>query len=379
MIIIQLAGGLGNQMFQYALYLQLKSLGKEVKIDDVAGFAQDAQRDPALMPFGIDYERPTAEELREMLDSSMMPWSRVRRKLFGRKKRSYFEADKRYHPEVMEWDDIYLEGYWQTEKYFEGVSEAVKAAYDTDWLLQYVRQQERASARSIEQNARAETGRSIEHNAGAESGRSIMQNTGTESGQSIEQNVDLKSCGNLYSNTEKTHDAQAELPQRTVDEWLTKITSTESVSVHIRRGDYLLPENQRLFGGICTEAYYRNAMMQVKKEHPNCTFYLFTNDKEWAGEWIATGLNADKKTNSAATVSTELRTEDIEIINLSRHSDYAEFVLMSRCRHHILANSSFSWWASYLNRNPEKTVFAPAKWLNGWDCEDIYRADMRRI
>ena len=343
MIIIQLAGGLGNQMFQYALYLQLKSLGKEVKIDDVAGFVQDAQRDPALMAFGIDYERPTAEELREMLDSSMMPWSRVRRKLFGRKKRSYFEADKSYHPEIMEWDDIYLEGYWQTEKYFDGVSETVRAAYNMDRLLQYVRQQERESGKSIEPDAVMEFGR------------------------------------NLHQNKEKTHDAQSESQQWTVDEWLTKITTTESVSVHIRRGDYLLPENQKLFGGICTEAYYRSAMMQIKKEHPNCTFYLFTNDKEWAGEWIATGLNADKETNSAETVSTELRPEDIEIINLSRHSDYAEFVLMSRCRHHILANSSFSWWASYLNRNPEKTVFAPAKWLNGWECEDIYRADMRRI
>lgn len=55
MIIIQLAGGLGNQMFQYALYLQLKSLGKEVKIDDWTGFEQDGQRELSLIPFGINY------------------------------------------------------------------------------------------------------------------------------------------------------------------------------------------------------------------------------------------------------------------------------------------------------------------------------------
>ena len=99
MVIIQLAGGLGNQMFQYALYLQLKELGREVKIDDVSGFAEDPQRLPALAPFGITYERPSEEELIKMLDSSMQPWSRVRRKLFGRLKKSYFEGSKL--PEVL--------------------------------------------------------------------------------------------------------------------------------------------------------------------------------------------------------------------------------------------------------------------------------------
>lgn len=295
MIIIQLAGGLGNQMFQYALYLQLKSLGKTVKIDDVSGFVQDAQREPALAPFGVSYERATAKELEHMLDSSMLPWNRVRRKLCGRKKKSYFEADKRYKPEIMEWDDIYLEGYWQTEKYFGAVSEEVRAAYDTDRLLQAIRQ-----------------------DAG----------------------------------------------QRSLEDWLARITTTDSVSVHIRRGDYLFPENQQLFGGICTETYYRDAMAQMKRARPDCRFYLFTNDKEWAAEWIAVGFDTG---------------EDIEIIDLSWHSDYAEFVLMSKCRHHILANSSFSWWASYLNKNPDKTVLAPRRWLNGWDCEDFYREDMRRI
>lgn len=295
MIIIQLAGGLGNQMFQYALYLQLKSLGKTVKIDDVSGFVQDAQREPALAPFGVSYERATAKELEHMLDSSMLPWNRVRRKLCGRKKKSYFEADKRYKPEIMEWDDIYLEGYWQTEKYFGAVSEEVRAAYDTDRLLQAIR-----------------------------------QDTG----------------------------------QRSLEDWLARITTTDSVSVHIRRGDYLFPENQQLFGGICTETYYRDAMAQMKRARPDCRFYLFTNDKEWAAERIAAGFDTG---------------EDIEIIDLSWHSDYAEFVLMSKCRHHILANSSFSWWASYLNKNPDKTVLAPRRWLNGWDCEDFYREDMRRI
>ena len=307
MIIIQLAGGLGNQMFQYALYLQLKNLGRDVKIDDVAGFAQDAKRDPALQPFGISYERASGKELVRMLDSSLLPWSRVRRKLFGRKKKSYFEEDKRYHPEIMTWDDIYLEGYWQTEKYFEAIADEVKRVYDTDRLLEYIRN------------------------------------------------------------------------NKLMDDWLTRIASTESVGVHIRRGDYLLPENQALFGGICTEAYYREAMELMRSEHPNCRFYLFTNDKEWVKERIAQIAAVKNGIETGEVKEADAKSHNIEVVDLAEQSDYAEFVLMSRCKHNILANSSFSWWASYLNKNENKTVLAPDRWLNGWDCEDIYRKDMRRV
>lgn len=306
MIIVQLAGGLGNQMFQYALFLQLKSLGKDVKIDDVAGFVQDAKREPALAPFGIDYERASKKELRKMLDSSPLPWHKVRRRLFGRKRKGYFEEDKRYHPEIMTWDDIYLEGYWQTEKYFETISDRVKQAFDTDRLLQYI------------------------------------------------------------NNDQKT----------SVESWLTRITSAESVSVHIRRGDYLLPENQELFGGICTETYYRKAMERMKQEHPGCRFYLFTNDKQWVREQIAAKAKAAEKNTDGELVDIH---NDLEVVDFEEHSDYAEFILMSKCKHNILANSSFSWWASYLNRNRDKTVLAPDRWLNGWDCRDLYREDMKGI
>ncbi len=278
-------------MFQYALYLQLKNLGKDVKIDDKTGFANDLQRTPALAPFGISYETATAKEMECMLDASLRLRDRIRRKLRGRNKKAYFEADKRYKPEILSWDDIYLEGYWQTEKYFNGVSEEVRKAFDMEKLLSYVREQ------------------------------------------------NDKKTGVLF------------------EEYLAQITSEESVSVHIRGGDYLLPENQKLFGGICTAEYYRKAMEQMKKEHPHARFYLFTNDKQWAGQ-----QNAQET-----------------LVDLGGQSDYQEFVLMSKCRHHILANSSFSWWASYLNNNPCKTVYAPDKWLNGWDCTDFYREDMQKI
>lgn len=323
MIIIQLAGGLGNQMFQYALYLQLKDLGREVKIDDVSGFEQDAQRMPALAPFGITYERPSGEELRKMLDSSMLPWHRVRRKLFGRHKKSYFEQGKLFIPEVLTWDDIYLEGYWQTEKYFQPVERQVRDAYDTDRLSAYL---EKAGLWS-----------------GGESGGAGK--VGKEKKGRSENGEERKSAG----------------------QYLQEINNGCSVSLHVRRGDYLTPENQNLYGGICTDAYYMEGIRQMRERYPGCRFFLFTNDREWARRQF--GQDRDKED------------ADITWVDLqgAGDNDYMEFLLMSRCKHHILANSSFSWWASYLNKNPGKTVLAPQRWLNGADNSDFYRADMQKI
>lgn len=314
MVIIQLAGGLGNQMFQYALYLQFQNLHKEVKIDDVAGFVEDEKRDPSLSAFGITYQKADPKEIEEMLDASLLFWHRVRRKLFGRKRKSYFEADKRFKPEIFTWDDIYLEGYWQTEKYFEAVADQVKAAFDVDRLLM-VQQAEDA----------------------AKAGQSKLQTK--------------------------------------VQTYLRQITQTQSVSLHIRRGDYLTPENQALFGGICTEAYYKEAMGLMREQYPGCRFFLFTNDKEWAKEIFAD----DKAGRTTEKALTDGEPADVVVVDLPEGSDHEEFALMSKCKHHILANSSFGWWASYLNQNPGKTILAPPKWLNGWDCQDFYREDMQKV
>lgn len=297
MIIIQMAGGLGNQMFQYALYRQLLNKGKTVKMDDEAGFREDALRNPALEAFGVTYERASRREIIRMTDSSMIPTARIRRKLFGRHNHSYFEENKLFQAQIFDWDNIYLEGYWQSEKYFADVSEEVKAAFGF---------------------------------------KSVMENPITGYGISDSAKV-----------------------------YLEQVEKTQSVSIHIRRGDYLLPQNQALFGGICTEDYYGRAMQKIKSIYPDCVFYLFTNDKEWANEWM-------KKESAHKDTS-------LILVDLQGERDYEALTLMSRCRHNILANSSFSWWASYLNENPDKIVIAPDKWLNGWDCRDMYRADMTII
>lgn len=292
MIIIQMAGGLGNQMFQYALYRQLISMGKIVKMDDEAGFKEDKQRNPALAPFGITYERASRKEIIRMTDASMFPLTRIRRKLFGRHSHSYFEENKRFQRKIFDWDNVYLEGYWQSEKYFSEVAETLKKEFGLE---------------SVREN----------HSSG---------------------------CG---------FSEQAE-------KYLREIEQTRSVSIHIRRGDYLLPQNQVLFGNICTERYYEKAMKMIADRYPDVTFYLFTNDSEWAKTWIEKPYR-------------------IIPVEWAEAKDYELLTLMSRCKHNILANSSFSWWASYLNENPDKMVIAPDKWLNGWDCSDIYRKDMTII
>lgn len=346
MVIIQLAGGLGNQMFQYALYLQLKDLGREVKIDDVSGFAEDPQRIPALTPFGVSYERPSEAELRKMLDSSALPWHRVRRKLFGRHKKSYFEEGKLFIPEVLTWDDIYLEGYWQTEKYFQPVERLVRETYDTDRLIAYLK------------------------SAGLWSGG---DSGGEKAGRG------KRGCS---ENGRK----------KTAGQYMLEINNECSVSVHVRRGDYLIPENQSLYGGICTDAYYIEGIRQMREKYPGCRFFLFTNDRAWAKRQLVqdvddaqgmrrTGQEREGSAAPSAEAERVFAEADFTWVDLSgaEGNDYAEFVLMSRCKHHILANSSFSWWASYLNKNPEKTVLAPPRWLNGVENRDFYRADMHKI
>ena len=129
MVIVQLSGGLGNQMFEYALYLSLKAKGKVVKIDDITCYEGPGTRPKQLDVFGVSYERATKQELTEMTDSSLDPVSRIRRKLTGRKTKAYREKDINFDPQVMERDPALLEGCFQSERYFQDCREQVREAY----------------------------------------------------------------------------------------------------------------------------------------------------------------------------------------------------------------------------------------------------------
>jgi len=127
------------------------------------------------------------------------------------------------------------------------------------------------------------------------------------------------------------------------------INKPNSVSVHIRRGDYLDKANKKIFAP-CTYEYYQRAVNEVAKKISDPEFYIFSNNVEWIrnNPGIFIGLNYHIIDNS----------------NIN-NSSIADFIFMSHCSHNIMANSTFSWWAAWLNNNPHKTVIAPQHWYNG--------------
>ncbi len=128
-----------------------------------------------------------------------------------------------------------------------------------------------------------------------------------------------------------------------------------SVCVHIRRGDYTNTTwASKLL--VCDYHYYENAMREMNKLVDNPEFYIFSNDSDDI-EWIKKNYQFPFQ---------------VKYIDLN-NSDYEELFLMSKCKHFILSNSSFSWWASYLCNYENKKVIAPSKWNSGiWDVKDIY-------
>lgn len=126
-------------------------------------------------------------------------------------------------------------------------------------------------------------------------------------------------------------------------ELYNKILNTNySYSIHIRRGDYLDNDNKNIFG-TCDLDYYNNAINIINSQHKH-TFFIFSNDIEWCKENFITN-------------------NIIFIDNKEERPPNEDIYLMSLCKNNIIANSSFSWWASWLNLNKNKIVIAPKNWF----------------
>jgi len=129
------------------------------------------------------------------------------------------------------------------------------------------------------------------------------------------------------------------------------IQKENSVSIHIRRGDYINDKKTNKYHGFCPTEYYKEAVVLIKQRVPSPVFYIFTDDEKWVSENFATP-------------------EFIKLIptyvNISKNhlKDHEEMYLMSQCKHHIIANSSFSWWGAWLNKKSDKIVIAPEKWVS---------------
>jgi len=137
-----------------------------------------------------------------------------------------------------------------------------------------------------------------------------------------------------------------------------QIHSVESVSLHIRRGDYATNPTTRRVHGLCSLDYYRSAVRWMGERVSQPQFFVFSDDPEWARE----NLQLDYPTTFVSHNGADKHYEDLR--------------LMSQCRHHIIANSSFSWWGAWLSAYPQKIVIAPRQWFQEfeYDIGDIIPA-----
>ena len=141
-------------------------------------------------------------------------------------------------------------------------------------------------------------------------------------------------------------------PSEKNEAWLKLIGSCTAVSVHVRRGDVIsVAKTNKLYGTITPE-YYENAMNKMAESFKHCVFFFFSDDIEWVMENI-------KTTYPAYYVDA----------NDDAHN-YEDLRLMSSCKHHIIANSSFSWWGAWLNPDKQKKVIGPAKWVSTLNIAD---------
>ena len=275
MLVVNVKGGLGNQMFQYAIYTQLQRQGKLVFLDysKIAGEMKELNRTTIFDDFVLDrdYHVHRMEGFLGKLQSRFL--IRVFRKLT---RRFVEKEESRFDPNAFELKLGYLDGYWQSERYFEGCE------------------------------------------------------------------------GELRKRFQFKKELSAENEQI-----LKKIRSTECpVSIHVRLGDYNTSENSALFGNICTQAYYDNAVKHIANKYQNPTFFVFSNEPQKAVEIL----------NIPSAVIVDVNDEK---------SAWSDMYLMSQCHHNIIANSSFSWWGAWLNENKDKVVIAPQRWLNTKEAGDI--------
>jgi len=130
------------------------------------------------------------------------------------------------------------------------------------------------------------------------------------------------------------------------DAFVSKMQDQNSVSIHIRRTDYTTPEVIALKGRTTME-FYKQAIAHIEKNTDDPVYYMFSDDITWVKE------NFPMQHRNVCYIDKNISTSSIE-----------DFYLMTQCKHNIITNSTFGWWAAYLNANPGKIIIAPKKWYN---------------
>jgi len=142
--------------------------------------------------------------------------------------------------------------------------------------------------------------------------------------------------------------------------YLERIKNENSISIHVRRGDYISVQNLNKFGNICTLNYYHKAIKLIIDKITNLAFYVFSDDINWVKE----NLNIPNPTY------VEHNTDE---------NSWQDMYLMSQCKHHIIANSTFSWWGAWLGENKNKIVITPDRFYSIIETPDFFPEEWIQI
>lgn len=272
MIVIKFSGGLGNQLYQYSLYRKFVSMGIEVKgdfsyfesIDDIPKHSSrfllfDIFKGIEIVPANkedINIDKYKNHKLVRFLASKgLVPGYITEDTKFER---------STYHPQILKERNAYIDGYWQSFRYFEDIWDELRQEFEYKEPLE-------------------------------------------------DRNLDLAS----------------------------RIIETDSVSIHVRRGDYLANSDSY---ELLNERYYNKAIEYVSKVFDKPSYYIFSDDIEWC----KSNLHVDG-----------------QYVDWNKgKSSYIDMRLMSLCNANIVANSTFSIWAAMMNRNSQ-CVIRPYKYTSG--------------
>jgi hypothetical protein len=275
MICIQLIGGLGNQMFQYACGRSLAYRHKTALIFDTSHLKKKkggiTSRSYSLDIFNIQGAEISEAELKKTRPRIYRIFNSLSIKLRhkGIQTSTYFIENKfSYNAGIEKTSgNCFLSGYWQSQRYFKVIESLIRQEFTFPNKL-----------------------------------------------------------------------------NRQNSDWLSEIKNSNSVSLHIRRTDFVNNISHDIHG-FCSMDYYKEAIETMHGKVKNPVFFIFSDDIEWA------------KTNLVIT------SKCFFISGNTGSNSYIDMQLMSFCKHNIIANSSFSWWGAWLNSNADKIVTAPLKWF----------------
>ena len=283
----KLYGGIGNQLFQYAMYRYAGTVVPPETVGMDLNSFNPHQSGTVADYFPIERKQADAGTIRYFHRNGLWHALRITDRLGLTGANYYREEDLagRDLTEILKQKRVYLRGYWQKSCYASAAEEILRKELDLSGALD-----DPALPEAV-----------------AEKNRALLE----------------------------------------------RIESSESVAVHVRGGDYITHAHS--YGGICTEEYYRSAVEKICGSVADPEFFLFTNDEAylqtfrsaWEGKKVCLAEGNDEE------------------------HGHLDLYLMSRCKHHIIANSSFSYWGAWLGKHPGQNVILPKRWDSERDSAEL--------